>query len=240
MEVAQVGEVDEGMRIRFISVEPQSRCMDRPLGGDARERPYGCCFAFRIRRGTDQIGWLEPGSKTSPWTLEVEVRIGVESESEQRMVDAVPVIVQGDSWTSVSEHARVAFSGPREAIRDLSVEDLYILLPAPSDLPMAVNSVNLRRGAGADYPFRVLHPPGIEVLSVEPSSFEWCDASEVFWNRRHSRTLGFRYPECRENPRACSCASRALWYGGTHCSRLAREWGGDFSGTLDGIGGRRC
>ena len=119
----------------------------------------------------------------------------------------MPVIVQGDSWTSVSEHARVAFPGPREAIRGLLVEDLYILLPAPSDLPMAVNSVNLRRGEGADYPFRVLHPPGIDVLSVEPSSFG-IGATQL----RYFGTDGIRGPWGSEtlNPSIARGLARAL------------------------------
>jgi hypothetical protein len=66
----------------------------------------------------------------------------------------------------------VAFSGPRDAVRQLDPENLFVVLMGPTDLSDAVNSVSLSRIPGADYGYRVLRPMGVDVLRVEPETFE--------------------------------------------------------------------
>ncbi|MEC7240790.1 MAG: CdaR family protein [Myxococcota bacterium] len=174
VEVAQVGTVDAGLRLREIAVEPAEVLVSGPssvvkslssvytepvaLGGVDGE--YIRTVALNLRDQRSLV--VEP--------KEVEVRISVESRFEKRLLEDVPVLFKGDAWSSASQVARIEFSGPREAIRDLNAEDVWVVLPAPSDLPLAVNSVSL--GEQSEFPFRVLRPENLEVLTVEPSSFE--------------------------------------------------------------------
>ena len=174
VEVAQVGAVDQGLRLREIVVEPAEVRVSGPssvvkglssvyteavaLAGIDGEYIRTVSLNLQDQRSL----MVEP--------KQVEVRISVESQSERRSLDGVPVLVKGDSWSSVSRAARVEFSGPRDAIRDLNVEDVWVVLPAPSGLPLAVNSISL--GEQSEFPYRVIRPANLEVLSVEPSTFE--------------------------------------------------------------------
>ena len=174
VEVAQVGSVDSGLRLRAIVVEPSEVRVSGPssvvkglssvytepvaLAGIDGEYIRTVSLNLRDQRSLD----VEP--------KQVEIRITVESQSEKRMLEDVPVLVKGDSWSSASTMARIEFSGPRDAIRGLNPEDVWVVLPAPTDLPLAVNSISL--GGQSEFPYRVLRPQNLEVLSVEPSTFE--------------------------------------------------------------------
>ena len=174
VEVAQVGTVDEGLRLKSIVVAPPEVMVYGPASiVEKLESVYTDAVALGGIQGEliQSVGLnMSDLRSLEVDPREVQVRIGVESKSEKRFVEEVPVIVKGDSWSSVSQIARLELSGPRDAIRGLSDDDIFVVLPAPSDLPMAVNSVSL--GGSSEYPFRVLRPAGIEVLAIEPSTFE--------------------------------------------------------------------
>jgi YbbR domain-containing protein len=176
VEVAQVGQVDEGLRLKSIVVEPAEVTLYGPASVvEKLESVYTDAVSLAGFDG-ELIRSVALNLRASK-SLQVEpkmvqVKITVESESEERLVEAVPVIVKGDGWTSVSSEARVVFSGPRDAVRQLDPENLFVVLMGPTDLSDAVNSVSLRRTPGADYSYRVLRPMGVDVLRVEPETFE--------------------------------------------------------------------
>lgn len=174
VEVAQVGEVDAGLRLREIAVEPPEVRVSGPASVvKALDSVYTEAVALSGIDGEFIRSVplnLRDHRSLSVDPEVVEVRISVESQSERRVLTDVPVLIKGDSWSSASRVARVEFSGPRDAIRDLDAENVWVVLPAPTDLPLAVNSVSL--GGDSEFPFRVLRPQELEVVSVEPASFE--------------------------------------------------------------------
>jgi len=168
--------VGEGLRLKSIEVDPPEVTLYGPAslveGLDSVHTNAVSLAGFDGEMIRSVALNLNSSKSLQVDPKAVQVTITLESQSEERLVESVPVIVRGEGWTSVSAEARVAFSGPREAVRDLNVDDLFVVLTGPADLSLAVNSVSLSRSPDADYRYRILRPTGVNVIRVEPETFE--------------------------------------------------------------------
>jgi YbbR domain-containing protein len=176
VEVAQVGNVDDGLRLHSIVVEPAEVTVFGPASVvETMESIH--------TEGVSLVGvsgeWIQNVAinLNSSKSLEVDpesvqVIIRVESESEERTVAGISVVVNAVDWLSVTSQAQVVFSGPRESMEQLNEANLFVILEGPTDLPDAVNSISLSRLPNADYRYRVVRPTGVKVLRVEPETFE--------------------------------------------------------------------
>ncbi len=176
VEVAQVGQVDEGLRLHSIVVEPSEVTVFGPASVvEAMESIHtnGVKLAGIEGELIQSVAINLNSSKileVAPQNVQVKIR--VESESEERTVAAVPVVVNGADWLSVSNQAQIVFSGPRDAMNQLDEANLFVILEGPSDLPDAVNSISLNRQPGSNYRYRVVRPTGVAIVRVEPETFE--------------------------------------------------------------------
>jgi YbbR domain-containing protein len=161
VEVAQVGNVDDGLRLHSIVVEPAEVTV---FGPASVVETMESIHTEAINLNSSKSLEVDPES--------VQVIIRVESESEERTVAGISVVVNAVDWLSVTSQAQVVFSGPRESMEQLNEANLFVILEGPTDLPDAVNSISLSRLPNADYRYRVVRPTGVKVLRVEPETFE--------------------------------------------------------------------
>jgi YbbR domain-containing protein len=176
VEVAQVGQVKDGLMLKSIAVDPPEVTVFGPAsvveglesihtnGVSLADVEGELIVSVALNVSGSKVLEVDPGS--------VQVTISVQSESVERTFDGIPVIVNGEDWQSVTQVAQVVFSGPRDAMDELNETNLFVVLKSPSDLPEAVNSVSFSRVETSDYRYRVLRPKGVDVLSVSPETFE--------------------------------------------------------------------
>lgn len=176
VEVAQVGQVSDGLMLKSIAVDPPEVTVFGPAsvveglesihtnGVSLADVEGELIVSVALNVSGSKVLEVDPGS--------VQVTISVQSESVERTFDGIPVIVNGEDWQSVTQVAQVVFSGPRDAMDELNETNLFVVLKSPSDLPEAVNSVSFSRVETSDYRYRVLRPKGVDVLSVSPETFE--------------------------------------------------------------------
>ena len=106
---------------------------------------------------------------------QVQVRVTVERDAagmEQRLIEDVPVLVQGDNWTTESTHAKVSFSGPSDVVEELDKDQLFVVLRAPTGVAQDITTVVVQGSDTAQYRYMVTRPSGVDVVNVEPANFE--------------------------------------------------------------------
>ena len=180
--VNSVGELGEGLSLKGVVAEP------------AEVMVYGPASVVEqsVRVSTEQLSLVEikgegesvfkrirvkfngPANvQTEP--RQIQVRVTVERDAlgvEQRLIENVPVLVQGDNWTTASTHAKVALSGPSDVVKDLDQDQLFVVLRAPTGVAKGVNSVLVQGDETAEYRYMVTRPSGVDVVTVEPADFE--------------------------------------------------------------------
>ena len=182
VSVNSVGSLGEGLKLKGMTVEP------------AEVMVYGPASVVEQsdRVSTEQLSLMEiKGEGESVFKRirvkfngpanvqmeprQVQVRVAVERDAagvEERLIEDVPVLVQGDNWTTESTHAKVSFSGPSDVVGELDKDQLFVVLRAPTGVAQDITTVVVQGSDTAQYRYMVTRPSGVDVVNVEPANFE--------------------------------------------------------------------
>lgn len=175
LTVAEIGRVADGFRLVGIELEPSvvtvygpSTLLDeleyvetdgvRVVGNvSSRSVEVGVNL-----RGNDRLLDVEPSV--------VRANITVEPINEERVLEAVPLFIQGRDWQPSVEAVRVVIRGASRAIQSLDVYNVAVIIEPSGDIPVDQNRLVLTEGQRGG--FRVILPIEATVVSTEPSEIE--------------------------------------------------------------------
>lgn len=98
------------------------------------------------------------------------VKVDVEAVNDQRTLDAIPVVIEGDAYTTSVATVQVVVSGPATLLSELRTEEMGVIVSVPEgfDAPTAEAQLDAAEGPR----FRVVLPgrEGLRVVAVTPST----------------------------------------------------------------------
>jgi hypothetical protein len=175
LTVAEVGRVADGYRLVGIELEPENVTVYGPSSViDQLEyvetdgvRVVGNVSSRSVEvgvnlRGNERLLDVEPSV--------VRANIIVEPINEERLLDAVPLFVQGREWEPSVESISVLIRGASLAIQSLDIYNVAVVIEPSLDIPSEQNRLVLTEGQRGG--FRVILPIDATVVSTEPSEIE--------------------------------------------------------------------
>jgi hypothetical protein len=175
LTVAEVGRVADGFRLVGIELEPAVVTVYGPSSVlDELEyvetdgvRVVGNVSSRSVEvgvnlRGNERLLDVEPSV--------VRANIVVEPINEERLLESVPLFVQGREWEPSVESLGVLIRGPSREIQALDIYNVAVVIEPSVDLPSDQNRIVLTEGQRGG--FRVILPIEATVVSTEPSEIE--------------------------------------------------------------------